>query len=55
MLSGIFDTISSSINSVGDLLGWIFIGAAVLFFLRGSNGNSNKSSKGSGGSSTPAQ
>ena len=55
MLSSLFDTISSSINNVGDLLGWIFIGVAVMFFLRGGKGNSGKSNRGPSSSSTPSE
>lgn len=45
MISSIFDTIASSIDNVGGLLGWIFIGAVIIYGLRGNNGNSKGSSR----------
>ena len=52
MIGSLFDTISSSIDNFGDLLGWLFIGAAILFFLRGNNGKSDKSNRSSSSSSS---
>lgn len=51
MISSLFDTIASSIDSVGDLLAWLFIGAALIYGLRGNNGGSKGGSKSSGGGS----
>lgn len=53
MISALFDTIASSIDNVGGLLGWIFIGAAIFYGLRGNNGGSRGgSSKNSGGTAS---
>lgn len=46
MIGGLFDTISNSIDSVGSLLGWAFVGAIIIFAFKGGNGSgkSNKTS-----------
>lgn len=56
MISGIIDTITSSIDSVGDLLAWVFVGAVILAFLKSGNnkgGSRSSGSSSSGGSSAP--
>lgn len=46
MIGGLFDTIANSIDSVGSLLGWAFVGAVIIFAFKGGNG--------SGKSNTPS-
>ena len=51
MISSLFDTIGTTIDNLGGLLAWIFIGAVLFYGLRGNNGGSRGGSSKSGGGS----